>query len=107
MAAVVEWIHREPSVSLCTTTVTEAEIFYGIALVPAGKRHAALVAAAERVFLAFERRLLPFDSAGGARLATLAAKRKHAGHAIAFADAPKSRAIARVHGATIRSAQHR
>ena len=37
-AAVVKWIGATPSASLFTTTVCMAEILYGVALLPRGKR---------------------------------------------------------------------
>jgi predicted nucleic acid-binding protein len=37
-AIVREWVAAQPLMSLFTTTITQAEILYGIALLPEGKR---------------------------------------------------------------------
>jgi predicted nucleic acid-binding protein len=37
-ARVLEWMRAEPLASLFTTAITEAELLYGIALLPHGRR---------------------------------------------------------------------
>ena len=44
-AAVTEWIACQPPQTLFTTSITMAEVFYGIALLPDGRRKAGLAAA--------------------------------------------------------------
>ena len=44
---VVAWVARQPVTELFTTSITEAEIFYGIELLTKGKRREGLLAAAE------------------------------------------------------------
>lgn len=46
-AAVFAWVAAQPRTALYTTSVNKAEIFYGIAVMPEGRRRAALAAAAE------------------------------------------------------------
>jgi predicted nucleic acid-binding protein len=36
--AVMAWMRSQPAAALFTTTITEAELLYGIALLPEGKR---------------------------------------------------------------------
>ena len=59
---VLAWVAHEPMDTLYTTTVSEAEIRVGIALLPEGRRRRELAAAAERLFAElFKERVLPFD----------------------------------------------
>jgi toxin FitB len=41
-AAVMRWLKSQRMADIHTTAICEAEIFYGVALLPAGKRRAAL-----------------------------------------------------------------
>jgi len=60
---VVAWIARQPSPRLFTTSITEAEILYGIQLLTPGKRRRAFEVAAMGMFQEdFDGRILPFDS---------------------------------------------
>jgi len=47
---VVAWVAKQPATELFTTSITEAEIFYGIELLTKGKRREGLLAAAEAMF---------------------------------------------------------
>lgn len=59
---VAQWIDAQPDTSLFTTTVTQAEILYGVSVLPTGKRKEGLVAAVEAMFEQdFRGRTLPFD----------------------------------------------
>jgi hypothetical protein len=65
-AAVFAWVAAQPRAALYTTSVNKAEILYGIAALPEGRRRAALAAAAEAMFTDdFADRVLPFDAGGG------------------------------------------
>ena len=48
--AVWSWAHGQRPKALHTTTVTQAEILFGIAVMPAGKRRDGLAAAADVIF---------------------------------------------------------
>ena len=61
--AVHNWLLRQNPLDLFTTAVTEAEILYGVTVLPDGKRKRDLDAAAQRVLALFAGRILPFDSA--------------------------------------------
>jgi toxin FitB len=58
---VVGWIASHPATSLCTTTITQAEVLHGVLLLPRGRRRDALEEAAQAIFdRDFAGRLLPF-----------------------------------------------
>lgn len=98
---VLSWISSEPVDALFTTTITEAELLYGIALLPEGRRQRTLRAAVLRVLdEALAGRILPFDSGAARAFADIAATRRRAGRPIAEADA-RIAAIARSRGASV------
>lgn len=99
--SVRNWIAAQPATSLYTTSITQAEILHGIALLPPGKRRDALEAAAEAMFREeFAGRILPFGSDAARPYARIAAERRRAGRPISQFDAQIS-AIARSTGAAI------
>ena len=61
-ATVLRWLALQYRESVFTTTITQAEILYGVEILPSGKRRTRLHAAVERLFaLEFPDRILPFD----------------------------------------------
>ncbi|MCC5628168.1 type II toxin-antitoxin system VapC family toxin [Nostoc sphaeroides CHAB 2801] len=95
------WAAQQSLMSLFTTTITQAEILYGIALLPAGKRREELSKAAQLMFSEdFARRVLPFDQAAAVAFANIASQRRHKGNPISQADAQIA-AICYTHAATI------
>ena len=98
---VLEWLAVQPASGLFTTTVSEAEFLYGLALLPTGKRRTSLEAAARRMFDDdFAQRVLPFDRAAATAFALIAAVRRKKGRPISEFDAQIA-AIARIHGAAV------
>lgn len=98
---VIDWIALQPIPSLFTTTITEAEIRYGIDLMAAGRLRQELSAAADGMFREdLAGRVLPFDSAAALDFATIASTRRAAGRPIAQFDAQVA-AIARSRGAAV------
>lgn len=99
--AVLNWLAAQEPSEIFTTTVTEAELSYGRALLSPGKKRDALQ---EATRLFFEReiqnRVLPFDSAAAYQFGIIAASRTAAGRTIKVFDTQIA-AIARAHGATI------
>ncbi|MDN5798232.1 MAG: PIN domain-containing protein, partial [Intrasporangium sp.] len=83
-----------------TTSVTLAEVRFGIARLPGGRRQALLAAAADEVFGAFANRILPFDTAAADRYADVVIERQHAGAPISGFDAQIA-AICRTHRAAL------
>jgi len=99
--AVMAWIDAIPGATMFLSAVTQAEILYGVALVPEGKRREGLALAARTAFESYFRgRILPFDSEAAEVFAELAAGRRRAGRPISQADAQIA-AIARSRGAVL------
>ena len=99
--SVVCWIGEHQATSLFITTLTQAEILYGLEILPAGKRRTALKKAAKAMFeLDFAGRILPFDTKASQLFATIAAERRKIGRPISQIDAQIA-AITRSHNATL------
>ena len=99
--AVAAWIAARDARELHLTAVTEAELRYGVAILPAGKRRDALEAAMARwLDLGFRDRVLPFDSGAARDYAAIAAHRRDAGRPIGEADCQIA-AICRSRGAVL------
>ena len=100
-SAVVTWVANQPASGLYVSTVTMAEIFYGIRLLPAGRRRRAIESAAGELFdVDFAGRVLPFDGDAARSYAEIAAERRGAGMPISQFDAQIA-GIARSRGATL------
>ena len=85
--AVRAWFRAQSASSLFVTTVTEAEILTGIALLPDGRRKNGLAESADRVFtVLFAGRILVFDSDAANIYAEIFAQRHAAGRPISQAD---------------------
>lgn len=99
--AVGLWLADQPAASLFISAITEAELRYGIALMPSGNRRTALAAEIENMLREdFSGRTLPFDSAAAIAFADIAVDRRQAGRPISQADAQIA-AIARSRGAAL------
>ena len=61
------WMTAQPAAGLFISAITEAELRYGLALLPDGQRQRRLLAQAEAMLAEdFAGRILPFDSAAAA-----------------------------------------
>ena len=81
--AFVRWILATDSAELFTTAIAQAEILFGLALLPEGRRRNLLMGAIEEMFAQnFAGRILPFDSASAEAYAAIAAQRRSLGHPI-------------------------
>ena len=99
--AVKRWMEEQPSTSLFTTSICQAEILYGLALLPNGRRRSALQRVVAAIFEEeFLGRVLPFDSRAAEAFAQISAKRRTLGRPIAVFDAQIA-AIARSHSAAV------
>ena len=99
--AVRRWMLAQPPASLFTTVISEAEVFFGMALMPRGQRRAALEQAATAIFeVDFAERILPFDSAAARAFAEIAAARRRLGRPVSQSDAQIA-AISRSRGAAL------
>ncbi len=98
---VAAWTRLQPYGELFTTSVSEGELRYGIAILPAAKRRRHLAPIADEIFsTAFAGRILPFDRAAAAAFSEIGARRREAGNPIDSLDCQIA-AIARTHAATV------
>ena len=98
---VEDWVAGREASDLHFSAVGEAELRYGVALLPAGRRRDALGMAVEAILREdFEDRVLPFDSRAAREYADIAASRRTAGRPVAPSDCQIA-AIARSRNLTI------
>jgi toxin FitB len=98
--AVVAWMDALPATSLYTTSITEAEMLFGLAIMPSGPRRERLRRGIDTIFSAlFMGRVLPFDRNAARAYADLAADRRKVGRSFNGADLQIA-AIARARAAT-------
>jgi toxin FitB len=96
---VINWIATLPATELFITAVTEAELRYGIAVMPNGKRKNLLADIVHAILREdFASRILPFDSEAATEYAAIVAHRRAGGKKISEFDAQIA-AIARAKGA--------
>jgi predicted nucleic acid-binding protein len=94
-------LRRYPSNDLYTTAIAEAEIRFGLAMLPRGKKHTDLRNQLDLILKQeFAGRILPFDSQAAQAYASLSAGRRAAGRPISVFDAQIA-AITLVNGATL------
>lgn len=94
------WLDGYEIETLFLTTIAIAEIRYGIALLPEGKRRIALMATLERIEAEFDGRILGFSLGAAHFYGDISAKRKLSGHSMETKDAMIA-AICLAHGATL------
>ncbi len=98
---VSRWIAARPRTSLFVTSVSQAEMLRGIAVMPRGKRRETLAVAAATMFeKVFEGRVLAFNSAAAHAYAEITSGRRAIGRPISIFDAQIA-AIARSRGAAV------
>lgn len=98
---VTEWLDSLDPAAVATTAITAAELLYGVARLPAGRRRKQLSEAIRGLIEEdFEGRVEPFDAAAAAHYADLVSDRETAGRPISFADAQIA-AICRKRGARL------
>lgn len=78
-AAVAGWARAFGAGELHTTSVTVAEILYGIERLAEGRRKRTIGETARRVFSTFAEHVLPFDAAAAVEHAALVSAREHSG----------------------------
>jgi len=85
---ILDWFDEQDFETLYLTTITIAEILYGIRAAPDGKRKTHLQNGCyNRIFPLFKTRILSFDYNAAEEYATLMAQAKKAGRAIGQNDA--------------------
>ena len=99
--SVLRWFSRQRAPEVYSSIITLAEVYYGIELLPAGKRRHELLAGADRMFSkVLAGRVFAFEDEAAHAFARIASVRRKAGKPIAEMDAQIA-AIARVHGAIL------
>jgi toxin FitB len=98
---VESWIRQYPLGSVFITTITEAEVLYGVALLPGGKRKEILEVSTHTLFTQiFSGRILSFDSEAARAYAKIASVRQKSGFPISQFDAQIA-AITHAHSARL------
>lgn len=100
-ARVMAWMAQQPMAGLFTTTLTQAEVFYGLTLLPQGRRRDDLIVAAQQMFdVDLTGRVLSFDIDAALMYAEIAAGRRRIGKPISQIDAQIA-SVARSRGAQL------
>ena len=97
---VIDWFITLPPHNCHTTAINAAELLYGLALQPAGRKRNALSAAVQSFLRVYEQRILPFSREAAPHYAAIVAERRQVGRPIGAQDAMIA-AIARAHGAAV------
>lgn len=98
---VAAWVGAQPTTSLFVTAINQAEILYGIRLLPDGRRRSAFEVAAKAMFEEdFASRVLAFGHDAAEAYAGIAATRRRLGRPMPQFDAQIA-AIVRSTGATL------
>jgi len=98
--AVISWLQSQAGPDLYTTSISVAEILFGLERLPTGRRREQLAAAARALFEAFDQQVLPFDVPAASEYATIAYAKERAGAPISGFDAQIA-AICRTHRASL------
>jgi len=100
-SAVLSWLDSQPESGLATTAINAAEMLYGVARLPEGRRKTQLDAAVKAVVREdFRGRVAAFDASAAGHYAAVASERERRGRPIAAADAQIA-AICRARGAAL------
>ncbi len=95
-SSVLEWLNRQDSLTLYLTTISIAEIGFGLRIMPMGKRRRLLEERFEQfVSTAFESRILNFDEAAARKYGEIKGHRREIGCPLSDFDGQIA-AIARV-----------
>lgn len=97
---VASWVRARDRRELRMTAISLAEVQYGIARLPDGRRKQVLLGAADEIFSAFGDQVLPVDAATAGHYAVIASSRERAGKPIPGFDALIA-AVCRSQGAVL------
>jgi toxin FitB len=100
--SVRDWLDAQAAETLFLSSITVAELLFGIGALPAGKRKDTLAAALDDVLDLFAARILPFDTEAARRYADLGVKARAAGKDLPTADGYIA-AITAAHGFAVAS----
>ena len=97
-----DWLDAQAAETLYLSSVTLAELMFGVGALPSGKRKDNLAAAVEGLLELFSARILPFDTEAARRYGDLAVKARTAGKGFPTPDGYIA-AIAAAHGFAVAS----
>lgn len=97
-----EWLDAQSAETMFLSSITIAELLFGVGAMPDGKRKIALAAALDDVLHVSAARILPFDIPATRRYAELAVKARAAGKGLPTPDGYIA-AIAATHGLAVAS----
>ena len=100
--SVRDWLDAQAAETLFISSITIAELMFGIGALPKGKRKDNLAATLEGVLALFESRVLSFDTTAARRYGDLATKARAAGKGFPTPDGYLA-AIAAAHGLAVAS----
>ena len=98
--AVLAWLDEQAAETLYLSSVTLAELLFGIGVLPAGRRKEALTQMLDGLLALFEDRVLAFDTAAARRYADLAVTARATGKGFPTPDGYIA-AIAKARGFTV------
>ena len=101
-ASVRDWLDAQAAETIFLSSITVAELMFGIGALPRGRRKDRLAAAFDGVQELFDPRILPFDTEAARRYADLAVKARAAGKGFPTPDGYIA-AIAAAHGFAVAS----
>ena len=85
---VISWLDSLSTADIATTAITVAELRYGAARLPSGRRKAALMVAIQSMLREdLDGRIEPFDASAATDYASIVTEREASGRPIAMADA--------------------
>lgn len=83
---VVAWLDQQAAQTLYLTSITLAELWFGIGAMPAGRRKEALSRTLDSLLPLFEGRILAFDTDSASHYAQRAVQARAAGHGLPTPD---------------------
>ena len=95
--AVTAWLDAQVADTIYLSSVTLAELLFGIGILPAGRRRDALAATLDGLLDAFGQRILPFDTNAARVYADVATRARAAGQGLPIPEGYIA-AIAAAHG---------
>jgi hypothetical protein len=73
------WLNKQPARALYLSSVTFAELWFGVAVMPDGRRKLLLAEALDQTLHLFEQRILPFDTDAASQYSELAVMARRSG----------------------------
>jgi len=98
--AVLAWLNEQAAETLYLSSITLAELLFGIGALPAGRRKQALARAVDGLLALFGERVLAFDTDAARHYGELAVAARAAGHGFPLPDGYIA-AIAAARGCTV------